>query len=489
MSGTGQERSIADTQAVKGGQERSGADSVRACPDIEGWSISLPASRIRRVSVGWELPPAPMKLSPDCDRFGLRVRVAVLVGAMAGLASSGVAQGLTWVTQFGSDTEDFELLAFTHAGAVAADPSGVFVVGSSYGSLGGPSAGNMDAWIARLDAASSTRWKLQLGTNKYDSCRAVASDGLGGAFVSGWTLGSLMGPYSGDGDCWIAHLDRSGALLWTRQFGPGAAAMPYAAAPDGSGGFYLGGFTSGTVAAPPAGGFDAWFARFDGDGNRLWMRQVGTAGYDWVWDLASDGAGGVVLAGVTEGALFGASKGDRDAWLARFDAAGYPIWTSQLGSSEFDQAMAITATPSGSIYVGGNTLGTLDGQAALGKADVWVARFDSNGSQDWLVQLGSEHQDILHDLLPAPDDGAYLFGDSGRIPPAATALNADAWVTRLSASGLSTLEHRMNIGPFGQTGRACAAPDGGLYFVGQTYRDVGGPNAGSSDPWVARFDF
>ena len=48
-----------------------------------------------------------------------------------------------------------------------------------------------------------------------------------------------------------------------------------------------------------------------------WIRQFGTSSDDGAFALAPDSAGGVMIAGWTEGSLGGPSAGGRDDYLAR----------------------------------------------------------------------------------------------------------------------------------------------------------------------------
>ncbi len=83
------------------------------------------------------------------------------------------------------------------------------------GELGGPYVGvSGDAWLARFNFAGSLLWTQQFGTAESDATRAVAPDGSGGAFVGGVTLGSLGGPSTGDSDIWLARHDGDGTMLY-----------------------------------------------------------------------------------------------------------------------------------------------------------------------------------------------------------------------------------------------------------------------------------
>src|SRR5687768_14342731 len=60
---------------------------------------------------------------------------------------------------------------------------------------------------------------------------------------------------------------------WIQQQGTDEIDHTLAAAYDGSGGVYVGGYTGGSLGGPSAGNTDAWFARYDNAGNQLWKRQ------------------------------------------------------------------------------------------------------------------------------------------------------------------------------------------------------------------------
>ncbi|HVS09663.1 MAG TPA: RNA polymerase sigma factor, partial [Planctomycetota bacterium] len=116
-------------------------------------------------------------------------------------ALPAAAQNQLWIDQLGTSSSD---------GAHAAAPDGsdgMYVGGNTGGSLGGPNAGYSDAWLARYDSAGSQLWIRQLGTSLQDGVHAAAPDGSGGAYVSGWTYGSLGGPNAGHQDAWLARYD------------------------------------------------------------------------------------------------------------------------------------------------------------------------------------------------------------------------------------------------------------------------------------------
>jgi hypothetical protein len=140
---------------------------------------------------------------------------------------------------------------------------GVYFGGWSGGSLGGPNAGGLDAWLALYDGAGSQQWIRQFGTSAEDNAYTAAPDASGGIFVGGWTAGSFGGTHAGNNDAWLARYDNTGNRVWTRQLGTSAEEVAQGAAPDGLGGVFVGGRTGGSLAAPSKGGLDAWVAHYE----------------------------------------------------------------------------------------------------------------------------------------------------------------------------------------------------------------------------------
>jgi catechol 2,3-dioxygenase-like lactoylglutathione lyase family enzyme len=397
------------------------------------------------------------------------------------VALPAAAQDQLWIRQLGTSAVD-------NVEAAAPDGSGgVYVSGWTRGSLGGPHVGFTDAWLARYDGAGNQLWIRQLGTSTWDEAYAAAPDGSGGVYVGGSTKGNLGAPKAGGYDVWLARYDGAGNQLWIRQLGTSSEESATAAAPDGSGGVYVNGWTDGSLGGPNAGSRDVWLARYDGAGNRLWIRQLGTSTYEHSPAAAPDGSGGVYVSGETSGSFGGPKAGGADAWLARYDGAGNQLWIRQLGTSMHDYADAAAPDGSGGVYVSGFTQGSLGGPNA-GNVDAWLARYDGAGNQLWIRQLGTSMHDYVHAAAPDGSGGVYVSGFTQGSLGGPNAGNFDAWLAQYGSAG-NQLWIRQ-LGTSGRDSARAAAPDGsgGVYMGGGTYGSLGGPNAGSGDVWLARYD-
>jgi hypothetical protein len=261
----------------------------------------------------------------------------------------------------------------------------------------------------------SLLWEQHLQTPGDDVAVAVITDGKGGAFVTGYTSGDLAGPNAGASDVWLARFDGDGTRTWINQFGTGSSEYGLALAPDGSGGFFAAGSTYGALAAPNAGQQDIWLARYDADGSGRWIVQYGTPDDDIAYSLATDGAGGVYVAGWTS--------------LARFDESGSQLWSLEAGNETFPALVSSVAPDvEGGVFVGG-------GVAVYAQ----LARFNRDGvrraSSRFL--LGIFLYPFPWSMIPDGNGGLLVTGWYG----AAVEAEPGGWVGRFDAGGVLRWSH------------------------------------------------
>lgn len=399
------------------------------------------------------------------------------------VASPTSAQSSTWIHQLGTS-------AYDYANAAIPDGSGgVFLCGSTEGSLAGPPSGSSDVWLARVDPTGNQLWGLQFGTVGNDSATAMTSDGSGGFFVAGHTSSNLGGTSLGALDAWLARFNSNGDQLWIHQFGSDKWDELYAASSDGLGGVYVAGLTFGSVDGPSVGKSDVWVARFDAAGSQAWVRQFGSSEMDETRAAAPDSSGGVFIAGYTYGDLAGtnANHSFRDAWFARLDPSGTVLWIKQLGGDQDDIAFAACHDGSGGVYVAGSTAGSLGGPN-LGQRDAWLARYGSSGTQLWIRQFGTVDDEGVGGAAPDLLGGVYVAGGTTGALGGPYNGNNDAWLAGFDSSGGLSWSHQVGGIAYDSSSWVVPGNGGAVYWGGSTSSSLGGPSAGLVDIWVAFHD-
>lgn len=134
-----------------------------------------------------------------------------------------------------------------------------------------------------------------------------------------------------------------------------------------------------------------------------WERKVANAvGYD----VAVDGNGNVYTTGKFTGTVnfHGTnlvSLGGEDIFLAKYDANGTLIWVRSAGSTSNDLGKAISIDATNNVYltgyIGGNVSTWGIGNHAGGK-DIFIAKYDANGAFGWASRDGGASDDEATDI-------------------------------------------------------------------------------------------
>jgi len=297
----------------------------------------------------------------------------------------------------------------THAAAVAPMPDGGVAISGSFARHAVFGAGEANEltvdsdtgdgiFVARYRDDGTLVWVRGLPAMRTDEGSALASlpDGsivIAGHFGRTVAFDTVILEPQGGSDAFLVRLDPSGTVLWAvRAGGPGADfADALAVMPDGTL-LVTGHFEHTAVFGPgepfeqelrSAGDADVFLARFNADGMFLAAMQAGGRGFDAGFAVAADEDGGAVIAGSFEdSAVFGAdgpmettltSTGEKDLFLARYDADGALVWATMAGGPTYDAIRGLAVTGGGDIVV----TGSYGSAAVFGAGENGEARVES----------------------------------------------------------------------------------------------------------------
>ena len=264
--------------------------------------------------------------------------------------------------------------------AVAIDASGDLVVAGFVAAV--PSISPAKAWVAKYDGTTGTQeWQKELSLPRSSGVSALKLDQEGNIYVTGITNATIQNnpsnPFEG-GDIFIAKLNSSGTTLWEPKIlATSEQDEARGIAIDQTGNIYVTGNTRGTfVGQNSVGDTDGFLTKYDTSGNLQWLKQFGTSGLDESQAIAVDSTGTIYLTGETTGSLFGNTPlGQSDAWIATFDNSGNLTASTIVGTPDDEETYNITLSSAGKIYVVGQTQGNIAATQNQGGYDAWIAEY------------------------------------------------------------------------------------------------------------------
>ncbi|MDB5035577.1 MAG: hypothetical protein JWQ98_2818 [Chlorobi bacterium] len=274
--------------------------------------------------------------------------------------------------------------------------------------------------------------------------------------VSGDTISYRVGRYAHGG---MLVIDPG--IVWATYYGGNGLDGTGGMALDAAGNIYVAGFSyspnfpvdPGAASRIPGGGSlggssDAFVAKFDGAGKRIWATYFGGEESDLAQAIAIDRRGDVVIVGGTQssrlpvtanavqknyagGELINTGGGSNsatnygDAFAAKLDPDGNLIWSTYYGgsSNEFafgvaidsaDNVVMVGATASRDFPITGTaTQSAFGGRSALSDAsDMFVVKFDRDGTRLWGTYYGGDASETAYGVATDVTGDILVVGSS-----------------------------------------------------------------------------
>ncbi len=323
---------------------------------------------------------------------------------------------LKWVKQAGSEGTDV-------AAGIVTNSDGYSYLTGWYSSTADfdthsiTSAGSYDMFVAKYDPEGNCLWAKSGGgtADDYGNRLTLTNDGgvcVGGSFRETISVGSHSLTSMGNRDILLAHFSADGEAVCAKSAGGTGEDRAYGIYQDDDSNYYLTGFYSGTayfddIESSSPSILSSFVARLDQQGNFQWVRSAGGGANDFArgFSIVPDNEGNIITTGffsdrltVDDITIF-ASGGtfDFDIYILKFDNNGTLLWGKNAGGYGTDHARDLYVDADGKIYVTGFFSGTayFDGitAEAIGKADVFMARYNNDGSSELLVTGGGTDND------------------------------------------------------------------------------------------------
>ena len=386
--------------------------------------------------------------------------------------------------------------------------------------------GSRDAFITKLSASgSSLEYSTYLGGRYDDTAYAVAVDGSGNAYITGYTESDnfpTKNAYQGTRnyqsyDAFVTKLSASGSSLeYSTYLGGGYGEMGYGIAVDSSGNAYVTGHT-GSSNFPTKNAYqektgdgpsdvDVFITKFSTSGSTLeYSTYLGGSSSEYGQGIAVNDTGNTYITGRTGSSNFptkNAYQGSHnvafDAFITKLSASGSSLeYSTYLGGEWQDEANAIAVDGSGNAYITGvtqsihfPTKNAFQQSCTCGSPtylyDIFITKLSASGSSlEYSTYLGGDYSENVYGIAVDSSGNAYVTGEtwSSNFPTKNAYQEnlsgvTDAFITKLSASG-SSLEYSTYLGGGSYDGCFGIAVDSrGNAYVGGNTNSINFPTEG-----------
>jgi len=324
--------------------------------------------------------------------------------------------------------------------------------------------GSADIFLAKYDAIGNVLWVKSIGGMGNDEAYSISVDASENTYVAGKFESSTIifgsttltnATTNGSADIFLAKYDANGNVIWAKSAGGTSNDRAYSISVDASENTYVAGyfasstitFGSTTLINASLNYSDIFFAKYDANGNVTWAKSGGGQYSDIVNSIMSDVSGNTYLAGWFDSptlsfestSLSNMGGGYPDIFLAKCDNLGIVLWAKSAGGLKDDRATSVAIDAIGNTYVVGyfksSTIifgsTTLTNATTIGSADIFLAKYDTNGNVLWAKSVGGIGDDEAYSVTMDASGNIYVVGYFG----SSTIILGSTTLTNIIANG------------------------------------------------------
>ncbi len=276
---------------------------------------------------------------------------------------------------------------------------------------------------------------------------------------------------------------------WIRQIGSTESDGSNAIAVDLLGNVFISGFTTGDLGGPGLGERDVFLTKYDSFGIEQWTRHSGTRDDDNSFSVAVDSTGSTYITGYSKGNIDGPNPGYsyHDAYLTKFDPSGVELWSKWLGSINQDYGFALDVDDSDNVYVSGSASGSLGGPHS-GHADAFLIKYNVLGEEIWSRQIGTQDNDVARSVSVDNAGNVFISGSTFSNLGGPNAGFDDAFVAKFDPSGDDLWVRQIGTASRDNSTSVVVDNAGNVFITGFTSGNYAGVNQGFSDVYLTKFD-
>jgi hypothetical protein len=326
---------------------------------------------------------------------------------------------------------------------VAVDAQGyIYVTGNTHSSnfpvhhpIQGMNAGDSDVFVTKFSPeGNEIIYSTYLGGSGWDEAIRITVDAAGNAYIVGRTTSTdfptqnaLYSTNQGGADVFIAKLNPAGsALVYSTYLGGSGSEFALGVALDANQNVYVVGATDSpnfpTLNAFQSdfggGQWDVFLTRLNASGTSLgYSTYFGGSDVDVSMDITADSAGNVYVTGETNSTDFPTLNAIQparasvcapnppggtcsDAYVAKFNPSGSPLFSTYWGGTGLDRGFGIAVDTQGSIYITGDTA-----SSGLSTLNAYQSDLPDSYGGAFVTKLAPDGSQVIY--------STYLSGTTG----------------------------------------------------------------------------
>jgi hypothetical protein len=311
-----------------------------------------------------------------------------------------------WARNFGGSASDSFL------SVVETSDKYLIVVGNSHsndvdGLTAFSSTEYTDAIMVKYDNLGNKIWAKNFGGSNHETFWSVIETSDNNLLIAGESysddiagLVPFSPVYSCDGI--LIKYDTNGKQLWVKNFGGSASDWFYSVIETNNKDIAVAGFShsvdiNGLTALSTTSYSDAIIAKFNSNGDLLWVRNFGGTNHDYFRSITESNDGGLVVVGYSHSTdAPHINKGDIDAILVKYNSNGDRIGVVSLGDSNNEYFYSVTKTNDGGVVAVGCSNSTNIGFENKGNNDAIIIKYGGK----YLLEPESVSENMYSYIIP-----------------------------------------------------------------------------------------
>jgi len=174
----------------------------------------------------------------------------------------------------------------------------------------------------------------------------------------------------------------------------------------------------------------------DSSGSREWIMDLGISDEESGISMTFDSSDSVYVTGYKRNSLEGnKNSGDFKVFLVKYSSSGSREWIKKLGKSEVEYGARLIVDSSDNIYVTGFS-SEFESDNEFEPPNTLIAKYDTSGNREWTKALGSTLIDFSWDITVDSSDNIYVTGISENSFAQKSSLQDDILLMKFNEDGI-----------------------------------------------------